>query len=620
MSRLGRNQIETSLCIQVFFPEHDVRFVAVSENIDTAKGEDDFMELRNLFNEWFVRDTSRKVKNGYRQRALNGDYTGPYAPYGYSKDEQNKHKLVRDEQTAPVVQRIFQLAVEGYSPYKIGRMLRADQILAPRAYLAEKHQRYLKVVNYKHPCDWGATTITVILQNRVYLGHMVGHKVTKPSFKNKRIVAVPEDEWIEVKNTHEPLIDAETFTLAQKVIRVKKRPTKEGEHQIFSGLLKCSTCGQGLSFARGGNSKTAGGKGGRGSFACNQARTRGSGYCSFHYISYVDVYEILLADIRRHAHTAGEQESEFVEMLADQHQSQQKKQWGAALKERDQLKKREVELQTIVRKLYEDNALGRISDEQYVSLSRDFIDEQAKMKERFKLLVYTDPTGHCGFRSWGDFGDCVLDFTPFVRAAKSVQEAMTGKNWVTGEQLSGFDRAIGLLGVIPGGKVASKATKTVTKEISAAVKVEKQSKKVILGCNCFTAGTKVLTDEGEKPIEEIEVGDRVLAKDELNPDGELAYKEVTALYRNQRDDIIKLYVEEQIIETTDNHPFWVEGKGWVFADELQEGDKLQKADGSKMRDLVGIKSFKVFLLPRPVPNELENTVGISRMLQLLNLQ
>ncbi|WP_027087980.1 recombinase family protein [Cohnella panacarvi] len=263
LSRLGRNQIETSLCIQVFFPEHQVRFIAVSENIDTAKGEDDFMELRNLFNEWFVRDTSRKVKSGYRQRALNGDYTGAFAPYGYRKDELNKHKLIPDEKTAAIVQRIFRLAVEGHSPFKIGRLLRADHVLTPRAYLAEQHQRYLKVANTQHPYDWGATTVKSIIQNKAHLGHMVSHKATKPSFKKKRVVAVPEEEWIEVRNTHEPLIDEETFALAQKVIRVRKRPTKEGEHQIFAGLLKCSTCGQGLSFARGGRSKTSGGKGGR---------------------------------------------------------------------------------------------------------------------------------------------------------------------------------------------------------------------------------------------------------------------------------------------------------------------------------------------------------------------
>ncbi|CAM3279435.1 MULTISPECIES: recombinase family protein [Paenibacillus] len=454
LSRLGRNQIETSLCIQVFFPEHQVRFIAVSENIDTAKGEDDFMELRNLFNEWFVRDTSRKVRSGYRQRALNGDYTGAYAPYGYRKDEHDKHKLVPDENTAAIVQRIFQLAVEGYSPYKIGRLLREDRILTPRAYLAEQYQRYLKVVNTKHPYDWGATTVKIILQNRVYFGHMVSHKSTKRSFKRKGLVAVPPEEWIEVPNTHEPLVDEQTFALAQKVIRVKKRPTKEGEHQIFAGLLKCSTCGHGLSFARGGNSKTSGGKGGRGSFACNQSRTRGKAYCSFHYISYVDVYEIILKDIQRHAQTAKDQESAFVEMLAEMSQSQQKKQWGAAIKERDKLKKREIELQTVQRKLYEDNALGRISDEQYVALSRDFTAEQAQMKERLKLLEEQLGQAESKRESTTRFLELVRKYTDMKELSKPILNELIDKvvvfdaEKVNGKRVQRIDiyyRFVGLL-------------------------------------------------------------------------------------------------------------------------------------------------------------------------------
>ncbi|GBG07636.1 recombinase [Paenibacillus agaridevorans] len=427
LSRLGRIQIETSLCIQVFFPEHQVRFIAVSENIDTAKGEDDFMELRNLFNEWFVRDTSCKVKSGYRQRALNGDYTGAFAPYGYRKDEQNKHKLVPDENTASVVQHIFRLAVEGYSPYKIGRLLRGDRVLTPRAYLAEQHQRYLKVVNTRHPYDWGATTVKTILQNKAHLGHMVSHKATKPSFKKKRVVAVPQDEWIEVRDTHEPLIDEETFALAQKVIRVKKRPTKEGEHQIFAGLLKCSTCGQGLSFARGGSSKTSGGKGGRGSFACNQSRTRGKAYCSFHYISYVHIYEIILADIRRHAQTAREKESIFVEKLAMVSQNQQKKQWRAAMKECVRLNSRESELQTIQRKLYEDNALGKITDEQYVTLSRDFTEEQAQLKERLKLLEEQLNQAESKQENTTRFLELVREYTDMKELTKAILNELIDK-------------------------------------------------------------------------------------------------------------------------------------------------------------------------------------------------
>lgn len=389
LSRLGRNQIETSLCIQVFFPQYDVRFIAVSENIDTAKGEDDFMELRNLFNEWFVRDTSRKVKNGYRQRALNGDYTGAFAPYGYKKIPEDKHKLVPDEKVAHIVKRIFRMAVEGYSPYKIGMALRSDKILTPRAYVAQEYQRYATVFNPKHPYDWANMTIKTILQNKVYLGHMVSHKNTKKSFKSKSIVPVPKEEWIEVQDTHEPLVDEETFELAQKIIRVKKRPTKTGEHQVFAGLLRCSTCGQSLSFARGGSSKTSGGKGGRGSFACNQSRRKRKEYCSFHYISYLDIYTIILEDIRRNAAIAKENEGAFVEMVSDISKTKLRKQMATAAKEKEKLKYRETELQAILRKLYEDNALGKISDEQFMALSKDFTTEQKQTKERLKVLEDT---------------------------------------------------------------------------------------------------------------------------------------------------------------------------------------------------------------------------------------
>ncbi|MFF2889045.1 polymorphic toxin-type HINT domain-containing protein [Paenibacillus sp. NPDC057967] len=201
-------------------------------------------------------------------------------------------------------------------------------------------------------------------------------------------------------------------------------------------------------------------------------------------------------------------------------------------------------------------------------------------------LIYTDPSGHCGVKSWVDAGDCVVDFIPVVGGVKSVQEAVTGKNVVTGEKLSATDRALGLIGIIPGGKLAAKGGKGIVSGI----------KKLFNPCNCFTAGTKVQTDEGEKNIEDIEVGDMVLAKDENNPDGELAYKEVTALYTNYRNDIIKLYIGDLLIETTDNHPFWVEGKGWVLADELKVGDKLQKADGSSLT----IDKVEFVILDEPV--------------------
>ncbi|MGN7457400.1 polymorphic toxin-type HINT domain-containing protein [Paenibacillus pasadenensis] len=189
-------------------------------------------------------------------------------------------------------------------------------------------------------------------------------------------------------------------------------------------------------------------------------------------------------------------------------------------------------------------------------------------------LIYTDPTGHCGFKSWGDVGDCALDFIPVVGGVKSVQEALTGTNLVTGENLSVADRVIGLAGIVPGGKVAAKGVKLLGSEV-------KIGGKIVSACNCFTAGTKVITDEGEKNIEDIEVGDRVLSKDEVT--GQQDYKEVTALHRNEKDTTYKLSVGNQIIEATDNHPFWVDGKGWVLAVDLTVGDELVQSNGNHLK-------------------------------------
>ncbi|RJE91288.1 hypothetical protein D3P07_04335 [Paenibacillus sp. 1011MAR3C5] len=185
-------------------------------------------------------------------------------------------------------------------------------------------------------------------------------------------------------------------------------------------------------------------------------------------------------------------------------------------------------------------------------------------------LIYTDPSGHCGVKSWVDAGDCVVDFIPVVGGVKSVQEAVTGKNVVTGEKLSATNRVVGLVGVIPGGKLAAKGGKGIVAGI----------KKLFKSCNCFTAGTKVQTDEGEKPIEEIAVGDRVLAKSDET--GEVAYKEVVGLFQKQADEIYNVHVGDEVIEATAEHPFWLDGKGWTEVKDLKVGDLLVSSDGSKL--------------------------------------
>ena len=235
LSRLGRNNAMVALYTEMIFPDNDVRFIAVNDNIDTTNGDNDIMPFKSVVNEFYAKDISKKIRSAYRTKALNGEFTAAFAPYGYLKDPNDKHKLIPDADTADIVRRIFKLAAEGVSPYKISVILRNEKVLMPRAYIAEQTGRYNNCYDHNHPYDWCNNTITIMLQNKVYLGHMVSNKSTSKSYKNRKLVKNASEEWIEVKNTHEPLVDEATWELAQQIIGKRKRPMRTGEMQIFSG-------------------------------------------------------------------------------------------------------------------------------------------------------------------------------------------------------------------------------------------------------------------------------------------------------------------------------------------------------------------------------------------------
>jgi len=240
MSRLGRNNAMVAYYTEIFFPDNDVRFIAIGDSIDTYKGENEIMAFKSVINEYYARDISKKIKAAYHTKALNGEFTAAFAPYGYKKNPDNKHHLIPDENTAGTVARIFQMAADGLTPFKIAAVLSREGILTPRAYTAEQHEKYKDCFNHKYPADWRNTTIAAILKNREYMGHMVCNKNTTKSFKNRKHIQLSEEDWIITENTHEPLVDEYLFNLAQKVVRVKKRENTAGHDNIFAGLLKCS--------------------------------------------------------------------------------------------------------------------------------------------------------------------------------------------------------------------------------------------------------------------------------------------------------------------------------------------------------------------------------------------
>ena len=308
LSRLGRDYLQTGYYTEVIFPEHDTRFIAINDNVDTAKGDNEFAPFKNIINEWYAKDCSRKVRSAFRTKALNGEYTGGYPAYGYRKDPEDRHHLIPDEH-APIVQRMFQMALEGETCFHIAKALETEQIPTPRAFLMDAYGKYRANERVKHPYAWGKTTVRQILSNPIYLGHLVSQRYQTKSFKDKRIVPRPEDEWITVENTHEPLVDQSTFDTVQERIKIKQPATWENSNNIFRGLLICGGCNTRMVFSARKGRKS------KGHFCCNKHRRYGGTECSNHYITLEQITELLLGDICTHASLASADKDKYAEYL-----------------------------------------------------------------------------------------------------------------------------------------------------------------------------------------------------------------------------------------------------------------------------------------------------------------
>ena len=376
LSRLGRNNALVAYYTEIYFPEHDVRFVAVTDGIDTFRSDNEMMPFKSVVNEFYARDISRKIKAAFKIKAQDGQFTGSLPPYGYKKDPNDKNKLIPDEVTSIVVRRIFELAVEGYNPYKISQTLCKEKVLRPRLYAAYREGK-ISIEGMVDPYVWHDSSVVRIIKNPAYLGHMVSNRNITKSYKIKKRINVPIAEWIEVKHTHEPLVDEGTFELAQKVIKVKKRENKEGTVQIFSGILKCATCGRGMAYS---NPKTYRNR--NAFYVCSLSRRRGKEACSLHYIKYNDIYALVLDDIRRNTKRVLASENKFLERVTKMSKDKQNVQMTKMLKDIAKFNKRIVELDLIIKRLYEDNVVGKISDERFMTMTRDYENEQRELKIR----------------------------------------------------------------------------------------------------------------------------------------------------------------------------------------------------------------------------------------------
>ena len=382
LSRFGRDYIQAGYYIEKVFHGKNVRYIAVDDNIDTLNNNNDIlMPIKNVLNDMYARDVSRKTRAAFNAKARNGEYIVSRPPFGYKKDTANKHKLVVDDEAAKTVRYIFKLCSEGNGYNRITKILRQENYLNPIAYFNQKNPEYYKAEYWRKPFDWHITSIRWILNNMAYLGHTVYGKQRVKIMSTSKKVNIPKEDWLITHNTHEALVSQETWDLVHSMLKSRKRETCTGEIQIFSGLLKCSRCGSALTYA--GKQKA---KKHNGEYSCWYYKTHGKEYCSSHYITYDNIYMIVLDDIRKNAKLASKFENKYLKQLLDLDYAKQKKQLDKDKKDMEAMQYRITDLDKILKKLYEDNTLGRITDMRFAILSKDYENEQQELMVKLNAL------------------------------------------------------------------------------------------------------------------------------------------------------------------------------------------------------------------------------------------
>jgi DNA invertase Pin-like site-specific DNA recombinase len=379
LSRLGRNNALVSYFTEIFFPQNDIRFIALNDGIDSEKGENEIMGFRSVINEFYSRDISKKIRSSFKVRAQKGAFIGSYAPYGYLKNPEDKHHLIVDEYAAENVRKMFALAKQGISPKKIATILTKENVLIPMAYLHQHTGKWGSSYDERFPCFWKAVTVHAILKNRVYMGHMVGCKQTIKSFKNKKLQNNPEEDWIIVENTHEGIVSEDDFWHVQELISIKRPPNLRTKENIFVGKLQCPDCDKRLGYQSSRGSDKAG------TFVCNSYR-RNTKACSSHRIMYESLHDMVCRDIRHKAEMAKSLADDFDEYLQQLAESKTDVQENNFRRELDKAKTRVSELETIIKRLFEQNALGIMPDDRFASMFGDYNAEQKALLTKIDEL------------------------------------------------------------------------------------------------------------------------------------------------------------------------------------------------------------------------------------------
>lgn len=379
MSRFGRDYLQVGFYTDMLFPDFGVHFIAVNDGIDSTRGENEFTAIRNVFNEMYARDTSKKIRATWQSKGKSGEHLTTIPPYGYMKDPDNKKKWIIDEEAAAVVQQIFALCVSGMGPTQIAKWLEKHEIYNPTAYSQAKGR---PVTNKPtaNPYKWTNETVSRTLERIEYLGHTVNFKTRKQSYKSKKKLWNDPSEWVIFENTQPPIVEESVFLIVQNIRRSRRRPTKMGDMGIFSGLLYCAECGGKMYQCRATNFTEE-----QKYFICSTYR-KGKDLCTTHSIKNVVLHEIVLRNLREAIEYVTQYEAEFIQEAADSRLRERDAEFSRKRETLSRAESRIAELDNLFKHLYEDNVTGKLSDERFIKMSRDYELEQENLKSMAEVL------------------------------------------------------------------------------------------------------------------------------------------------------------------------------------------------------------------------------------------
>jgi DNA invertase Pin-like site-specific DNA recombinase len=375
LSRFGRNYIDSGFYIEQMFDEYNVRFIAIDNNIDTLQGENMVMPIINIMNDYYAKDISKKTVSALNARARSGQYLASKPAYGYMKSPDDNHKLMPDPVAADVVREIFTLASTTHGYHAIVNHLTRKGVLTPQSYLVSQNPDYFKKKEFVPHCQWNNKTVTVILNNPIYLGNLIYGKTRSKRIRSKDRLHRPEDEWIVREGTHEAIISQELWDAAHERLTTRKREGKNGEIHMFAGYIYCMDCGAAMTFNNRDLNKELNGE-----FMCGSYKRKGKHSCTTHYVTFEKVYQVLLADIQAKSRLANSDNERFMRSLEQESDMLAVQKTSHILQDEQKVRNRIGELDRIIEKLYEDSALGVIPQERFASMFSRYDSEQRDLK------------------------------------------------------------------------------------------------------------------------------------------------------------------------------------------------------------------------------------------------